>query len=146
VASVNTLSPWYNAAEGTIYIESTRSTTTGYPNRITFSDGTANNSIALYYDAAINSSSYEIKAGGVQQAGIYGGGGTLNAVTKAAAAYKVNDTVVYYNGTSPGNDTSLTVPSGINQVRIGNALTGYILRVTYYPRRLSNAELVSITS
>ena len=145
VASVNTLSPWYNATEGTIYIESTRSTTAGFPGRIRFSDGTANNSIDLYFDAAANSSTYEIKTGGVQQAAIYGGGGTLNAVIKAAAAYKVNDAVVYYGGNLQGTDTSLTVPSGINQVRIGNALTGYILRITYYPRRLSNAELQSLT-
>jgi len=146
VASVNTLSPWYNAAEGTIYIESTRSTTTGYPGRIRFSDGTANNAIDLYYDAASNSSTYEIRTGGITQAAIYGGGGTLNAVTKAAAAYKVNDAVVYYGGSLQGTDTSLTVPSGINQVRIGNALTGYILRITYYPTRLSNAQLQAITA
>jgi len=146
VASVNTLSPWYNATEGTIYIESTRSTTAGFPGRIRFSDGTANNSIDLYFDAAANSSTYEIKTGGVQQAAIYGGGGTLNAVIKAAAAYKVNDAVVYYGGNLQGTNTSLTVPSGINQIRIGNALTGYILRITYYPRRLSNAELQAITT
>jgi len=139
-------SSWYSQGEGTVYIENTRYRTTGFPSRIRFSDGTANNSINMFYDAAINSSTFAIDSNGTSTVNIFGGGGALNTSIKSASAWKTNDAAVVYNGSVQGTDTSCAIPSNINQVLFGNGLTGVIRKLAYYPVRCTNAQLQALTS
>jgi hypothetical protein len=73
------------------------------------------------------------------------------AVTRrTAGAYKVNDFAVSTNGGTVATDTLGTIPT-VDRLRLGervtgNNLNGYLRRITYYPRRLSNAELQTITT
>jgi hypothetical protein len=150
VASVNTLSPWYNAAEGTIYAEAvavglrnpgaqyqvTLGTSGTNENRIRFVDGNV--------AAQIHSSSGETFA--------YSTAATINTAYKTALAYKANDAAAAINGTASATDTSVTLPSALTAMYLGqNAvntqqINGHLRRITYYPRRLANAELQSITA
>ncbi len=150
VASVNTLSPWFNASSGTLFSEYVNATTaTG--SLFAFDDGTANNRIIQYTDLGTTPSG-RVVTGGVNQVGLGAGVIPVNTVGKFAFAYATNDFAVSVNGAPVGTDTSGTVPTGMTTARLGvnvsatAALNGYLRRIVYYPRRLSNAELQSITS
>ncbi|MFO0203240.1 MAG: hypothetical protein ACK528_08940, partial [Alphaproteobacteria bacterium] len=149
VASVNTLSPWYNASEGTLFAESSVNYTvpgTVFPLAASLNDNTANNRIEIGYVTAVVAG-FEVSTGGVVQAGLYPP--TASQTRKTAGAYATNDFAVSTNGSAPLTDTSGTVPT-VTRLGIGQrtSVSGpiYLRRITYYPRRLSNAELVSITS
>lgn len=160
VASVNTLSPWFNAAAGTLFAEyavSGFASAGAFPSTAALSDGTTNNRVSL---ASTNTGaslySYgEVQAGGAPQAGFYGASGAafgVGAARKAAISYAANDFAFTTQGLAVQTDTSGTVPT-INALYLGVAATGstqfqngYLRRITYYPRRLSNAELQTITT
>jgi hypothetical protein len=149
VASVNTLSPWYNATEGTLFAEGSVGYTvpgSAFPLLASLNDGTSSNRIETgYLTSAV--AGFEVAVGGVAQAGIYP---VTGAVTrKVAGAYKANDFAACVNGGAVGTDTSGSIPV-VNRLRIGDRqglsnINGYLRRITYYPRRLSNADLQTIT-
>lgn len=154
VASVNTLSPWYNATEGTIYTEfviGSTAPTTGFPTASAFTDNTTNNRIvAAYLTNATDTLDYFVSDGGATQALLSTGAYSAGAVAKMASAYAANDFAVCRGGGAVGTDTSGTVPT-INVLHLGNQISGnqlggYLRRITYYPRRLPNADLQTITA
>lgn len=151
VASVNTLSPWYNATAGTLFTEYIN-VTTATGSLFAFDDGTANNRIIQFTNLGTTPTGRVVTAG-VEQIGSLGAGVvTVNTVGKFAFAYATNDFAVCVNGLAVGTDTSGNVPTGMTTARLGTnvastaAINGWLRRITYYPRRLSNAELQSITT
>jgi len=76
---------------------------------------------------------------------------TANTTIKTALAYAVNNFAFVRDAGTVQTDTSGTLPT-VTRLYIGaNALgasqwTGYVRRITYYPRRLSNSELQGITA
>jgi len=153
VASVNTLSPWYNAAEGTLYAEFTASANanTVYA---AISNGTINQN-STYIDNDSGVIRNVVFSGSSAQAVMSTGAiGTVGAVNKIAAGYKVNDFGVSRNGAAAVTDTSGVVPVGATVLTLGrnpNAVAstyigGYLRRITYWPRRLANSELQAVTS
>jgi len=65
-------------------------------------------------------------------------------------AYKLNDSAGSANGAVGTTDTSCTIPVvsriDIGSVRsVGNYLNGYIRKLSYYPLRLTNAQLQALT-
>ena len=151
VASVNTLSPWYNATEGTLYVEATPYGVLPDTRIATLDDGTSLNRHLIWGTLGSSSTRYEVITGGVTQVGLtVNGTFVANTTTKAAAAYKVNDFAFSVNGGAALTDTVGTLPS-VTALRIGGSagaplFNGSIRRITYYPRRLSNAELQAITA
>jgi hypothetical protein len=149
VASVNTLSPWYNATAGTIFVEAANAQVSA--SLFSTDDGTASNRIITYFNVA-NSPAFRVVSGGVDQANFSAGTIAQNATFKLSTAYATNDFAASLNGAAAVTDTSGTVPSGQTTARIGsnvssaNFINGYLRRITYYPRRLSNAELQAITA
>lgn len=155
VASVNTLSPWFNSTAGTIYAEFVLTQPAAGANQFLarFSDNSYNNSIAD-----------NVTGGGFAQLATASGGvfdGTAstavavsaNTVTKFAGAYASDDLAACKDSGTVAVDPSATIPSGLTRFDLGSdhaganrIKAGYLRRITYYPRRLSNAELVSITS
>lgn len=150
VASVNTLSSWYNATEGTLFADVTITYTVpsgSFPVSAAFTDGTVNNAIQLGY-VTTSVASFEITAGGASQAGLFPTNVAANRRT--AGAYKVNDFAVSTNGGTVVTDTLGTVPI-VDRLRLGervtgNNLNGYIRHITYNPRRLADANLQAITA
>jgi hypothetical protein len=152
VASVNTLSPWYNAAASTVYVEAVTSPgLSSFPTQLSISDGTANNRISTY----LHTTGYysNIRSGGSSQ----GDPGVLTAPTvgsvyKFAVGVETNNAISSANGTLGSADTTITMPVGVNQLRIGANETGgtysntWIRRITYYPVRLPDAQLQAITA
>lgn len=75
---------------------------------------------------------------------------------KGANVFLQNDFISYLNGVAGAADTSGSVPAGLDRLWIGSFtnsagaqvahLNGWIDSITYYDRRLTDAELVALTS
>jgi hypothetical protein len=156
VASVNTLSPWFNSATGTMFAEYSRFGATNFQAVAVLGEPTFNNLITLGFGSAApsNNNRFDVSAGGVSQSSItLLTTPALNTVTKNAGAYAVNDFAGTANGAVPGTDTSGSVPSGITVLSLGcnpalngGFLNGYLRRIAYYPVRLPDAQLQAITA
>jgi hypothetical protein len=146
VASVNTLSPWFNAVEGTIYAEGSG-----------VSDANARYAVSIN-DTTLNEFFGVRTLSGLASVGVDGGATqwaltasyTSNTIFKAALAYAVNDIAFTVGGAAPTTDTSATLPT-VTQMQIGTGpalpiWNGYLRRITYYPRRLADSALQSITA
>jgi hypothetical protein len=74
---------------------------------------------------------------------------TASVLFKAANAYQQDNFGFTVNGATPASDTSGTVPT-VDRVQLGASGTAisniWIRRITYTPRRLTDAELQSLTS
>jgi len=150
VASVNTLSPWYNADEGTIYSESviSRVAGTSLTGIFKLDDGTNSNTMRSFYRGSGSSGVQVITSGSTQADLTPTGALTANQNLKLAFAYKVDDFAASGNGGAVVTDSGGTVPT-VNRLTLGVIsayLNGYLRRITYYPRRLSNAQLQQITA
>ncbi len=113
-------------------------------------DGSGNNRIG-----AVNSNNYQVTvvAGGSSQ-GTRDLGSINSGKNKIAFTYKHNDQATSLNGSDVSVDTSSTVPSftgskywwlGLRQGAY-DQLGGYISNFSYYPRRLTNAQLKNLSS
>jgi hypothetical protein len=143
-------SSWYNADEGTLYaefIQSNQNTTFRGIARLADSTSSAN-SIGIL----IASNSLSVRAitnlNGVAQASLTLGNTTAGQKSKAILVYKTNDFAGVLNGGSVLTDTSGTLPV-VDRFFIGEfssaALNGYIVKVAFYPTRLSNEQLQALT-
>ena len=142
-------SSWYRADEGTLYAEAESSrVTVNLAGIYSLSDNTSANRIESYASAANH---LYVVAGGALQADLDGGAFSTNVFTKLAAVYKVNDMAVVLNSGVVAADTSAVVPS-VNKLWVGanydgaTALNGHIKKLAYYPVRLANATLQSLTA
>ena len=154
VASVNTLSPWYNAAESTLYLEAVPVGVRSVASPIvTIDDGTTSNRITMTATAA------NVMQNSTVVSGALSGNSTSPATTYAAGStYKIAFAVQLDNvqsasgGASGIVDTTALIPSGLTALKFTGqgASSGlnnfWFRRFTYYPRRLSNAQLQAITA
>jgi hypothetical protein len=157
VAAVNTLAPWYNATEGTLYGEITDAAIAvgGVSRRIAnINDGTEADRITIGWAGATSVAAAFVTDNSVAQAGFTSPAGAYPFPTKVALAYKAADFQAAVNGSAFATVSSGTVPT-VNRMTIGDVVTGttgaqningHVRRITYYPRRLSQAELAAITA
>jgi hypothetical protein len=150
VASVNTLSPWFSQPNGTLYIEAD----TFEPSSLV-----VKNAVAINDGSSVNMHrvlSYFGKIGGntvvasVNSADLQPYTYTVNTPFKFAYAYATNNFAAVGNGGAPSTDPLGALPTGLTVMGVGNLSgvfwNGYIRRITYYPQRLTNAQLQSITA
>jgi hypothetical protein len=154
VASVNTLSPWYNAVEGTIYVEGVgvNNVTGGATRRYAeINNGTSAERFLIGY-ASTAATRFQISDNSVSQADIGVAVTTGGATVKIAATYTANDFQQASNGVLGTAVTSGTLPT-VTKLALGSdgvpttntSLNGYLRRVSFFPRRLADAELQAIT-
>jgi hypothetical protein len=148
LASVDTLSPWYNSVAGTLYAEFDAYGGTSI-NRFYEFASDSNNTIIGFLGASIVYMEW-VTASAVSQAQL-NAAGSPTQINKVGAAYKANDFAASLNGATPVTDAAGTVPV-VNALYLGNArttggqLNGHLRRITYYPRRMTNAELQTLTT
>lgn len=148
VISGTAFSDWFNPLEGTFVWEG--DTARILPAGLLFaaSDGTTSERI---YASNTSFNGLLVVDGGVTQANIAPTAPSLNTTFKRAVAYKANDFAISHNGAAPGTDTSGTLPT-VNRLHIGadqgssSQLNGHIRRLTYYPTRLSDAQLATLST
>ena len=147
-------SSWYNQSEGTVRIlaktNRVYSGSNAFPYSMQIDDGTANNRFAV--DNGVLSSTIRQKLSVWENGSAVGGNlGNLQNVNglSCAFAYKIND-LAFVNGAGTlfTNDNT-PIPTTMNRLQIGSGtggiLTGYIAQLTYYPKRLTNAQLQTLT-
>lgn len=152
VARVNTITPWFNEAEGTLYGQA-EVTNVQLANRAIIQIARSTSSAqAIYVNISRSADSRRqsgVAASTTQIA--YAPTGTATN-TKGAIAYKVNDGQGAFDGTVSTVTTTVTLPTALTTMYIGNSdgvntsLNGWIKRVSYFPRRLSSTELVALTT
>ena len=149
-------SDWYNATEGTFFVNGLTnrpySGSTGgqflspaanAANRMWIAQGTTTNFVNVNGQSS-GSTQWDFSVGGAPVA---------NQQTRAALAYATNNIAASANGSAVGTDTSAVIPT-VTQLTIGIGVTlsaastinGHIRQIVYYPRRLSNSELQGLTS
>jgi hypothetical protein len=142
-------SSWFNATEGTLLAHAIRSRTSDVGRIASVNDNTTSESIQL---AADTTGRFYVFDNGSVQATISPGTVTANTAFKIAGAYKLNDVQAALGGTLGTADTSATMPT-VDRLTIGQQaggspvyLNGTISLLKYWPTRLTNAELQSITT
>lgn len=155
VAVINgaNFSSWYNQTEGTFVVSSCSGAidTSQFPRAFEATDGSSINRIAVNWYSS-NLLGYTTVADGVVQSAFDPPQSVIakNTPTKLAIAYKSNDFAAAVSGGTVGTDTDGTVPA-VTQLYIGTdssqtgQLNGWIESLTYYPKRLTNAELQALS-
>jgi len=143
-------SSWYNATEGAFSINAI------CPNFISASqahlfaadDGTTNSRMRLFiFGGTGGSGYYQVVVGGAGQADLLSASPyTAGQAVSAVCVYKANSFAAAYNGNSTLLDNLGLVPT-VTTLRLGvatgltNFLNSTIQKFSYYPQRLTNAEV-----
>lgn len=148
---INTLSSFYNPLEGTLFVE--------FVSRDTLA------ATAVGFESATgDTDSIRIRVGSTgtllgqtrvasSDTNLLSSSFSINTNYRVAYAYKANDFGMCANGGTVQTGSSGAIPT-VSYMSIGvehtgttpvNALDGYIKKIAYYPKRLSNAELVELT-
>lgn len=144
---------WYNQSEGAMFVEAKN-----YPHPVTgkalapfaFSDNTYNNRITLAGSTGNDQFNFDVTVGGSQQRAILGN--FVSSVLKASGGYKSTGSAGSLDGAAVVTSNTPNIPSVISQIDIGqahdgnNILNGHISRFVYFPTRLSDDKLKSITT
>ena len=140
-------SSWFNAYEGVTYTETTRNANAGNYNGV-FGYVVSNGYNDLYFGTLDTSYRYGI-SGGLQ----LNDNSTNITTAKIASAYTYNGTHGFsINGVFPLTSTVSVPPTNATSMVFGKIsanpfyLNGYIKKIAYYPKRLSDAELQEMTS
>ena len=148
-------SSWYNATEGTLYVNGTLvgGTTSTFPYMTALVGAAPNNDlIGVQWNAPAGVMSFIVRISGTQPAGISAGSAKSSGSSyKVAGRYGLNDVQAAFGGTLGTQDTAVTIPT-ITALSLGGAAgfqpgaNTYLRQIAFYPRRLANAELQAITS
>lgn len=142
-------SSWFNATEGAFLAHARRMMTTDVGRIASANDNTANESIDI---GASTTGQFIVTDGGSALATITPGTVTANTAFKIAGAFKLNDVQAALGGTLGTPDTGVTMPT-VNQLMIGRQaggspvyLNGTVSLLKFWPTRLPNAQLQSLTT
>ena len=145
---------WYRQDEGTVFVNATTNATHGgfnlFPRKLAINDGTSNNSIEQYYRvlSPYTDAGYRSAVANVNQAQ-FDTNNQRNGES-SVIGYAANNYAFAVGGTVVDTDLSGTVPT-TTQLELGQrgensfVLNGPIRRLTYWPQRLSNDTLQTIT-
>lgn len=153
------LGAWFNAVAGSLAVDYTGTNPPPAGAQATVArldDGTATNLVAIFYLPSSTQGRANVIAATVNQLNTLaiGAANTLTgAINKAAIAYGGGGPwITTMNANVPGVGTGSTVLVSPTTLRLGVSvggnwqLNGYIRRVRYWPRALSNSELQSVTT
>lgn len=159
VASItgSAFSSFYRQDKGTMYarasIPAFSAISTEQATQFSVNDGSINNFMRLRGFSSSGAFTWDAlgRVGGVDQfdtdAKQYS---QLNAAVNNALAYSVNNIANSVNGQNPSTDSSASLPT-VNRAEIGATIVGshigaqHLRRLTYWPQRLPNETLQTIT-
>jgi hypothetical protein len=140
-------SDWYNATEGTI---AGSGTSFGIIAGATFgrllaiSNAAATDTIEFRNWSGSTNNSFIVQISSLQQAQLSFGAAVNNTSYNYIGAYKVNNFAASINAATVLTDAAGNIPT-VDRMIIGNLsaqyYNGHIRKISYYPQRLTNAEL-----
>jgi len=156
VASISgsNFSGWFNESEGSLY---TAASFIGAVSQTSFIAQAALNSanyISMYRDGSPQRLTARVVAAGVDSAFFYTTASAIQADVeyRNCVGYKLNDFAATSNGAVPAGDLAGNVPTGLTTLGLGGSpytssvpLNGHLRRLTYWPARLPNETLQTIT-
>ena len=142
-------SSWYNQTEGTFVANSETGgvTSAAMAGQATVAAFTPSIDVARYQSGTIGANIFN---GTLQSQLTLSPSFVFGQIYKTAHAYKLNDVAGVANGGTVQTDTSATIPT-LDRLFIGYTdnnyqLNGHLASLVYYPQRLPNATLQSLTS
>jgi hypothetical protein len=148
-------SSWYRADEGSLYAEYARpQPPSGTATVIaTISDSAVSNRVVLQSRNAgpIGENLENHSANGTVRYA-FGSLGASNTMLKAAACFSSGSSAASLNAATVVSNTGFTVPPNASQLSIGDPVAAATIRsvivrkLAYYPKRLTNQELVGLTT
>ena len=156
VASItNFFNMYYKNTEGTllfVYEPQYTANSATYHNFFHLGDGTNNNRISAYRSTGATAPRYESIVSGSSVVGTNTSNNQIfNGINKIAFGWKLNDYGVCLNGGTVATDTVATIPT-IDRLLLGNEyntnnpMFSWIQKIVYFPKKLSSAELQTITA
>ncbi|WP_454735357.1 phage head spike fiber domain-containing protein [Cupriavidus necator] len=153
VPAVGTLPPWFNPSEGTLYAEFVSLSTTAAIG-MSLHDGTSQQAINIGRGGSGLPSLFVTTAGTTNVSLSQGAPITasLPSVRRLAAAYKAGDYALSVDGAAPATSSYAGALPTVSALAIGRnytgslALNGWLRALKYAPRRMTNAELQSMTT
>jgi len=149
-ATMNTLTPWFNAIEGTILAEYSRPAPFNNQYELSFNDGTTAEQYSLY-NSSLNRAAVVVDNSISQFLVAVGSGFDAPfQISKKALAYRAADFAGCLNGGAVLTGATGTLPT-ITNVRLGryiatNHMNGWLRRIAYYPTRLPDTTLQALTA
>ena len=152
VASVTgaNFSGWFNSAQGTMFVEAQQPVIfAASKTAASFTDGTNANRLTLYRQASGFINAFSNPGGVALSSGL---AATAGVTWKSALAYSSSPASFSTNGITPLSLFYTVNPNVFTELAIGNAFTGgneyfngHIRSFKYYPTRLSNGQLQTLT-
>jgi hypothetical protein len=148
-AIVNPISSFYNQAEGTLFAEASSFSSAANASSVAL---TAGGSADERIQMRVRGSAVSIVAAAATSFVSSSADPAANVANKRAAAAKLNDFAVSTNGGAAETDTAGDMPSvthlvaGALSTGLTQPLNGHIRKLAYWPRRLSNALLETLTT
>jgi hypothetical protein len=153
--NIANLAPWFNAQQGTLYAEyfQPQLLNTATTAIVEFDDDSPNNRFTLW----ANGSTSGKPRGSVLTASVAQFGSdapvtpALGALVKSALAYAPGDVAFVANGGAPLTSATVALPA-VTMVRFGVSmatgipLNGWLRKFQYYPTRLPNSQLQTMTT
>ena len=144
-------SSWYNQSEGTFLING-RTDNPSFQRSYGVSVFNIDEIPSLLNRLSIRMGNTFMNTGGTTQFGYYQSP-TAGVPYKVSVAFKTNSALQVLNGVASGNeDTVVTPPTNLNIMEIGKVenntslyINGHIAQITYYPKRLTNTQLINLT-
>jgi hypothetical protein len=155
-AQISNISAWYNSSASTLYAEfqgaASYCTAVGAAFHIS-NAANSNNTRVFIHPSLVSAATQNNIITTINQGKINANLAYTGALTKAAGAFAQDSRAISANGTSAVTSSISDVPLVATLAAIGTGaganfdpLNGWVSRITYYPRRLSNAELQGITA
>ena len=158
-AVVTPISSFYNQSEGTLFAEASRThvaKVVSFLVMLKSDESPVASFLGLESGVASPAQQRFQVSGGTGSALLGFANGAANTVYRMAGAYALNDFIGAQNGTLTSADTSGTAPATQDRMTIGMGATTavpfyggsqcHIRRIAYFPKRLSNALLQSLTT
>lgn len=147
-------STWFNPDQGTVFVESTPRDHT--PPSATYyfvnvDDGSPLNTMTLRYGDIIGGTDLFAKSFNTVEVDLASFASSAGTEIKSAISYAQNDVAYTVNAGTVLTDGSYTINNRLDRLQLAGTLTGYsvdsktIKKVSYYPSRLSNAEIAALT-
>ena len=143
-------SDWFNAAEGTLFVEGSTAATAETYIFADMNSGVTNNYIRQSTVGAGTTTQFVVQVTGSTTASP-GVAVTLGSSRKMAGAYILDSVQQAVNGTLGTEDTNAAIPTGLSQMNLGsranlsNNSQVWLARIAYYPTRLPDATLQALT-
>jgi hypothetical protein len=156
VCTLKTLAPWFQEAEGTLLVEyvidwtrASGDTSSRYVLQI--DDGSTADRHIIYLNSG-NRRALTVTGGVSQTVGPSVGAATAVVVHRQAYAWDTDDISAVATGSAVSTDSSAEIPVGLTTARLGAATSagaefgGYLRKVRFYPRNMTDAELLALVA